>query len=118
MAKKPKTTNTFAEFLFWFHTLVVCLITVSGIFVSWQWVLLILVLMKAQQYIFHGCFITYLELKEGGIPRGHTYYQIAAKRFFNARLGRKGVRIASFSQITLTIGIAVVAALYNFEVQL
>lgn len=119
MSKKQKRSKkALAEFIFWLHTIILLLVLVSGLFIAWQWVLIILVLIKLQQFALHGCFLTILELKEEGSRRRHYYYQLAARRFAGARLNRRGVRIVSAVHVGLSLAIALLASYYNLRIHI
>ena len=106
------------EFIFWLHTVILSLILVAGLFISWYWIVIIVFIVRAQQYAFHGCILTILEAREGGIKKGQAYYQLAAKRFFGVRLSKKGVWAVSVSHNILTFGVVVFANLEHIRFHL
>lgn len=78
-----------------------------------------LVIVRLQQVVLHGCFLTLLEVQTGGLPKGHVYMQLVSQRFFGHRLSRRrGVRNAIALHIFLTLLISIVASHYNYRIRL
>ncbi|HET9721856.1 MAG TPA: hypothetical protein VFP32_02390, partial [Candidatus Saccharimonadales bacterium] len=66
--KRRLQTRILAEALFWLHFLISIAILVMGLFIPWFWVVIIIIALRLQQIILHGCIITILQYREGGIP--------------------------------------------------
>ena len=121
MAKKQKRsfiTRLLAEFLFWVHFLISVAILVMGLFISWYWVIVVIVALRVHQVLLHNCVLTLLEQREGGLPKGTYYYQLLAKRFFGFRLKKKYVFPVLIIHYSLAILITVVATIYGFRLHL
>lgn len=119
MAAKRKKGNRFlAEFLFWLHTACLIIVIISGLIVSLPWVILILILIKLQQIIFHGCLITSFEIREGGLKKGQVYFQLAAKRFLGLKIGRYGVHVVSTGLTLVSLVVALLASAYHVRLHL
>lgn len=116
--KNSKSRVILGEAVFWLHTVILIAITVSGLFMAWWLVVIVLLVVKAQQMVFHGCILTILQAKEGQIKKGMAYYQLAARRFFGVRLGRRGVSAVAVSHNILTLGVLVWANIYGVRVHL
>lgn len=117
-AKRKKGNRFLAEFLFWVHTVCLIIVIFSGLIVSLPWVILILILIKLQQVIFHGCLITNFEIREGGLKKGHAYFQLAAKRFLGLRIGRRGVHVVSTGLTVTSLAVALLASAYHVRLHL
>jgi hypothetical protein len=115
VAKQKNTLGkkVLVEFLFWLHTIIILALLVAGLFIAWEWVFLILFVVKLQQWVFHGCILTLLETREGQIRKGTTFYQLAARRFLGAKLTRQAVVVVSAVQVAISLGVALAADLYN-----
>ena len=108
----------FLEFLFWLHFLIAVFILIGGLFINWYWMVLVLALLRAQQLIFHGCALTLLEAREGGIPKGMAYYQLLAKRLFNYRLKKRYVFTVWAVHFGIGFAVTILAAAYNIRIHL
>lgn len=118
MAKARNKNRFISELLFWFHTLIVLILIFAGLFVSVWWVVLIIVLHRAQLIIFRGCIITKFEEREGGIGKGEAYFHLATKRFFGINLSRHGVRLLSLAVSATGLILAIAATHWHFRIHL
>ncbi len=82
----------------------------------WYWVVIVLVLLRVQQIVFHGCVVTLLEQREGGMPKGMVYYQLLFKRFFGYRLKRSSVKIVFLAHYAASLIIAILASYLNIRI--
>lgn len=99
------------ELLIWLHTLMLLAILLSGLFVSFWWVVLLVFLHSLHLYLFDGCSITRFQIAEGGIPYGYSYFQYCAKRFFHRQLSKTGAHYISLILAVSTLTIAILASL-------
>lgn len=118
MTKNKKGNGLAAEIIFWLHTTTLLIITFLGLFIAWYWVVLVLVLVKIQQKIFHGCILTLWEVKERRLKKGTSCFYLTFKRFFGIRLSRRGIFWVSLIQNLASLVIAVGASLLNFRIHL
>lgn len=89
-----------------------------GLFVDWYWVIIVLLLLRFHQMIFHGCVITLLAQKEGAMPRGMVFYQLMAKRFFGYKLKSRYVKPTLILHYSAALLIALAAQHYHFRIHL
>ncbi|HVX58397.1 MAG TPA: hypothetical protein VG964_01540 [Candidatus Saccharimonadales bacterium] len=117
-AKTKKWNRLVAEAVFWLHVLILIVISLLGLFVAWYWVIIVLVLVKLQQLVFHGCLLTLLEVKERNLKKGTPCFYLAFKRFFGIRLSKRGVYWVSILQNLLAIAVALLATLFNIRLHI
>ena len=97
---------------------VMIFLVVCGLFIPLIWVFILIILWRIHLLIFHGCFLTILEQKEGAIPRGKGYIWLATKRFFGIRLSHTAVKWVSRVEAALGLAIAVVANIWHIRLHL
>jgi len=118
VTKQKASHKIISEFIFWLHTLILLIITFLGLFVPWGWVVLVLILLRAQQVFFHGCILTLWEVKERKLKKGTACFYLTFKRFFGIRLTKKGVYFVSIMQNVLTLVVAIMANIFNIRIHL
>lgn len=120
MGRKKQTLKQklLAEFLFWLHFVISVVILIMGLFIPWDWVIIVLVILRVQQIILHGCVITLLEKRAGDIPKGMVFYQIMAQRFLGYHLERKYVAAVLVTHYSLALLLAIIIGHYNLRIHL
>jgi hypothetical protein len=119
MSKKRKTKHPWLnEFLFWLHTAIILAALLAGLFIPIRWVLALLVAIKLQQIAFHGCVLTNLEIKTGGIGKRRTYFELAVRRFLGLRINRSGDTVVTILVAIAAFGVALIAAHYNYRLHI
>jgi hypothetical protein len=116
--KNKKSNKTMAEFIFWLHSAVLVAIVLLGLFVAWYWVVLVLVIIKLQQKIFHGCILTIWEMRERRFKHGTSCFYISFKRFFGIKLTKRGVVFVSAMHNLLALMVALLAGILNIRLHL
>lgn len=116
--KQSVTQKVIAEFLFWLHTGVIILMLVAGLFFSIWVVLALLIIQRAQLLVFHGCIITRLEERAGGIPKGTAYFHLAFQRFFGVKLSKMGVHLVSLAVTACGAAVVILANLWHVRLHL
>ena len=91
---------------------------IAGLLMPWYWLVAIVMGLRLQVILLHGCILTLLEVKEEHHRKGTAYYYLAFKRFFGIRLNTVGVYIVSAVHDLIAGAVALYATIYHVRIHL
>lgn len=95
--------SVISELLFWVHVSISLSVPFLGFFLPIEFLLLFFLAWRLHIYVLHGCVITVLQHRIGGIPKDTSFTQFAARRFLHKDITRKHIKLFEYSAGSFSI---------------
>ena len=93
---KSFSKRLLGKLIYYAHVGIMTAFFFSGFFISWQWVVLIYMIIELQLIIFNGCSITKLQQEMGDLDTDEDFIPFLVMKFFKTEITELQHSVISF----------------------